>query len=191
MLHWKMSDFLDESTSDNYLDLFRFCVEWVTWQASPNSRLVKKWVPSETSEIINDILFGLIDRLKKDCHVLECSGVFMNNYINGEDYCPYHKDQYDADVYTISLGSKRELLIKKDGKGEKAEKISLESGDLYYMSEELNKCYKHSIPKRKKIKGPRISLVFFCKTDKTLHEPICDCWNCEQEKREIKEESSN
>lgn len=188
MLNWKYPEFIDASTADNYMDLFRLRVCWVTFNPSPNSRLVQKWEPENCDEIINDILFSIIKRLKDECHVTECTGVFMNNYINGQDYCPYHKDQYDKDVYTISLGSSRDLLIKKDGPGQRAERTTLESGDLYYMSEELNKDYKHSIPKRKNIKGSRISLVFFCITDNDCHPPVCDCWNCEEERKEISEE---
>lgn len=188
MLHWKYPEFIDPSTADNYMDLFRLRVDWVTFSPSPNSRLVQRWVPENCDDLINDIIFDLIKILKNVCHVKECSGVFMNNYINGEDYCPYHKDQYNCDVYTLSLGSSRDLLIKRDGAGQRAERFSLDSGDLYYMSEKLNEDYKHSIPKRKNIKGPRISLVFFCHTDKDFHPPVCDCWNCQEERKEISED---
>ena len=93
---------------------------------------------------------------------------------------------YITDIYTISLGTSRDMLIKKKETGQRSDKISLESGDLYYMSEEMNKHYKHCIPKRKNIKDTTISLVFFCTAsdDETLHPPICDCWNCEEERVE-------
>ena len=69
---------------------------------------------------------------------------------------------YDTDVYTISLGSSRDLLIKQDGKGTKSEKIKLDSGDLYFMDERLHRNHTHSIPKRAN-SGRRISVVFFAK----------------------------
>lgn len=185
MLHWKFPKFIDESVSDQYLDIFTLKVRWVTFSPSPSSRLVHIWDSFSEDEMINDIIFNIIRKLKDDCNVTECQGVFMNNYINGEDYCPYHKDRYESDVYTVSLGSSRDLLIKEDGSKSPAEKISLDSGDLYFMSKELNDSHKHSVPVRKNVKRPRISLVFFCVTDNSVHPPVCRCWNCEEERKEL------
>ena len=134
MLHWKYTEFLDSSIADNYLKIFRSDVGWATFAPSPNSRLVQIWSPERNSKNVNDIIQSLIQRLKDLCHVTECQGVFMNNYNNGNDHCPHHKDQYNCDVYTISLGTSRDLLIKRGGVEQQSEKITLNSGDLYYLS---------------------------------------------------------
>jgi hypothetical protein len=50
--------------------------------------------------------------------------VFINLYRDGSDFCPYHKDLYNKDVY---IGETRDLLVKSDQKGTRAIKYKLES----------------------------------------------------------------
>lgn len=40
-------------------------------------------------------------------------------------------------------------------------KLTLSSGDLYYMARDVHNNYRHSIPKRKNKNGTRISIMFF------------------------------
>jgi alkylated DNA repair dioxygenase AlkB len=87
-------------------------------------------------------------------------GTFINLYSN-DDYCPYHKDSYSTDVITVSFGIAREFYTKNDS-DKKVNKYLLEDGDVLFFNEEWNKNNKHSIPKRTKIKGERISVVLFC-----------------------------
>ena len=144
---------------DNFLQILEEQIEWQSFGPSPKSRRVAAWNGDEntTAEII---ISNLVVELQTKMNV-KVQGVFLNLYRDGNDYCPYHKDRYGTDVYTISLGETRDLLIKSDKKGSKAMKITLESGDLYYMSKELHINHKHSVPKRKKSNGTRISIVFF------------------------------
>lgn len=88
-------------------------------------------------------------------------GIFFNLYQNGSDHCPYHRDQYGTDVYTLSLGAQRGFLLKPDDKTQKTISDTLKSGDLYFMDEQIHKTHKHSIPKRVGVNDPRISIVFF------------------------------
>lgn len=155
-LHFKRDSFLDEKESQEYFDILRATVDWQVFQPSPNSRKVFRYSPPTDFDPIIDKLIAKIETDYKTNVI----GVFMNLYENGGDYCPYHKDMYGADVYTISLGSPRDLLIKQDGRGTRAEKIPLSSGDLYYMAVALHHNHRHSIPKRKNA-GTRISVVFF------------------------------
>lgn len=134
-------------------------IQWQSFGPSPKSRRVAIWNGSENTlaeSIISNMVYELQSRLR-----VVVRGVFLNLYKDGNDYCPYHKDQYGTDVYTISLGETRDLLIKSDAKGSRAMKITLESGDLYYMPKELHVDHKHSVPKRKNATGTRISVVFF------------------------------
>jgi alkylated DNA repair dioxygenase AlkB len=107
------------------------------------------------------ILLSLQIHLQDTYNVRVDNGIFLNLYKDGEDYCPYHRDQYGKDVYTISLGATRDLLLKPDEKGKETEKYTLKSGDMYYMANELHKTHRHSIPKRKNMNQTRISVVFF------------------------------
>lgn len=180
MTHYHIPGFIEQEQAEVIFHLFKYRVEWVTFAPSPNSRLVQGWDPKTFDPLVNQAILEMIEMLKKRCGVTECTSVFMNNYINGNDYCPYHRDLYETDVYTISLGSSRDFLIKKDEKGTKAIKYTLNPGDLYFMEKELNIDHKHSIPKRKNAEGMRISVVFFCKTSETFHYPNCDCSLCKE-----------
>jgi alkylated DNA repair dioxygenase AlkB len=66
-------------------------------------------------------------------------------------------------IVGISFGAERDILFKKDTapselKG--TQKINLHNGSLVAMIHPTNKHWKHSIPKRAKVKKPRISLTF-------------------------------
>ena len=94
------------------------------------------------------------------CITLE-KDMFLNYYQDGSDYCPYHADVYNCDTITLSLGATRDFLVKENGKGTKASKYTLTTGDLYYMPHSIHKTYKHSIPVRKGVSEGRISILFF------------------------------
>lgn len=92
--------------------------------------------------------------------------VWMNQYRNGSDWCPYHKDSYNCKVITLSLGSTRTFMTKEDVTGRETSHV-LKNGDLFVFDEEFNKSHQHSIPKHTRTHStaisPRVSLVFFCK----------------------------
>lgn len=152
-----VSAFLSKDTADTALEVLQACIPWGKFALSPNSRKVCQWKPGVSDADI--IILNIKDQLEQTENVT-VHGVFLNLYQNGNDHCPYHRDQYGTDVYTVSLGATRDLLVKPDGLG-KTQKITLKSGDLYYMAESLHKDHKHSIPKRSGVLKPRISIVFF------------------------------
>ncbi len=90
--------------------------------------------------------------------------VLINRYDDGNNYIGYHHDK-DKDlkkgssIIGVSLGSEREMLFKRD---KTVHKYSLKHGSMIEIKWNTNKNWKHSIPKRKKIKDPRISLTFRC-----------------------------
>lgn len=151
--------FIEEKTAENFLEVLRDNVKWYNFALSPKSRKVSHWDPCESNKLVNNIIFSVIEKILIEKNVKEIQSVFLNMYIDGKDYCSYHRDLYGTNVYTLSLGSSRDLLVKKDG--EKAIKYTLNNGDLYYMALELQKEHKHSIPKRLKVDSTRISIVFF------------------------------
>jgi alkylated DNA repair dioxygenase AlkB len=157
--HFKINNFIPVEDAKVYFDILSKSVAWETFKPSPNSRKVYKYKPPT---IIDPLIHHLISRIESE-YKTSVKGVFMNIYEDGNDHCPYHKDMYGMDVFTISLGSTRDLLIKRDGKNTKATKITLNSGDLYFMDERLHLNHKHSIPKRTRVLGSRISVVFFAK----------------------------
>lgn len=89
-------------------------------------------------------------------------GVFLNYYENGNDYAPYHADKYNCDTCLISLGETRILRYKHNTTGENTD-YNLTNGDLLFIPDEINNNYKHSLLKRTKITGSRISILLFFK----------------------------
>ena len=87
-------------------------------------------------------------------------GIFLNYFTSGKDRIPYHKDSYQSDVLTLSLGGTRKFRIQND-LTKKSTGFDLEDGDFFYFNEEFNKTYKHSIMPTKKVVSDRISVVFF------------------------------
>jgi alkylated DNA repair dioxygenase AlkB len=110
-------------------------------------------------------------KLIEDTFVCEVSGVFMNYYRDGKDYTPEHRDEYDGDdVYTLSLGASRKFYFISTQENTKGEKLNytLNNGDLIYFGANINRNYKHSLPKQVSVKEGRISIVFFGKSLKNL-----------------------
>ena len=154
--HFK--SFIPEDTANEYLSIIEEGTAWYRFRPSPNSRLVSRWKPGDT--LVDSIIQALTVKLQEEFNV-KVGSIFLNFYMNGGDYCPYHKDRYGADVYTLTLGEKRDFLLKADRKGSRVSKISLGSGDLYVMGKALQLTHKHSVPKRMGANGKRISIVFF------------------------------
>lgn len=154
-------EFISRDRADHILNVLQSIIPWTVFTPSPKSRQVWRWDDC-TDPTINIILMELISELQQhtDAHV---QGIFCNLYLNGEDYCPYHRDKYNCDVWTLSLGDTRDFLVKKDVVGSRAEKWTLKSGDLYFMDRMLHKNHVHCVPVRKGRSQPRISLVFFTK----------------------------
>lgn len=88
----------------------------------------------------------------------------INNYINGNNYIGYHADDEkelgkNPIIAGISFGEEREIYFKSMI-DEKVIKIKLPHNSLFVMFDPTNKYWKHSIPKKSKSIGQRISLTF-------------------------------
>ena len=152
MTHLGRSSVISRANNKHNANAF----SWCPFAPAPKSRLVCQW--ENKHRFADDIIVQLIQNLEqKEGKVV---GVFLNLYRTGEDYCPYHKDRYGTDNYTLSLGATRDFLIQSDDKSETI-KYESASGDLYYMANSLHDNYKHSIPKRKKVGEKCISILFY------------------------------
>lgn len=106
---------------------------------------------------LNQIILQVQNNFKRSVE-----GVFLNYYENGNDYAPYHADKYNCDTCLISLGETRILRYKHNTTGENTD-YNLANGDLLFIPDEINNNYKHSLLKRTKITGSRISILLFFK----------------------------
>ena len=94
--------------------------------------------------------------------------VLLNLYQDGSDYVGYHADREvyrDEDlIASISLGASRRFLVKPIvGPDEATNGLlewTLKNGDLLTMNGEMQRHYKHTVPKTSKPVGPRINLTF-------------------------------
>lgn len=160
----QIQKFINKEDALTYYSLLKDNISWKVWPFSPNSRTVYHFQIGE-NKIVDDILLNLKSQIEKHFSI-NIIGIFCNYYKDGNNFCPYHKDSYGTNVYTLTLceeGGEREILIKSDIKGSKATSYKIENGDLYVLTESLNSTHKHSIPKRKNITKGRISIVFFGK----------------------------
>lgn len=90
--------------------------------------------------------------------------VLVNRYENGNQYIGYHSDDekdliQDAPIVGVSFGAEREILFKNKATG-KVKSLLLKHGSAFCMYCPTNANYMHSIPARKGVGGPRISLTF-------------------------------
>lgn len=152
-------ELLEAEHAQEVFELLKENTSWQVWIPSPKSRKIAMYddsidvLPTCILDIIEVIELSLNTKLRKQC--------FMNFYMNGDNYCPYHADAYGMDTYTLSLGGTRDFLMKSNQPGTKADKYTLRSGDLYFMSKSIHLTHKHSVPKRKNQIEQRISILFF------------------------------
>lgn len=90
--------------------------------------------------------------------------VLVNLYQDGNDYIGYHSDdEKDLDgkypIVSLSFGTMRPFFLKHKVSG-KVHEYLLSNNSCVLMKHPCQKLYKHSLPKRKKIKDPRINLTF-------------------------------
>ena len=93
------------------------------------------------------------------------SHVGLNFYRDGRDSVAMHHDRTHhlaegAPIAILSLGSARDMLIRRQGKGARALRITLEPGSLLVMSHASQFTHEHGIPKTPHPVGPRISCAF-------------------------------
>lgn len=94
----------------------------------------------------------------------EFNSVLVNLYRDGRDSNGWHSDDEkelgeNPIIASISLGTDRLFQLKHKLSGEKVN-LMLESGSLLVMSGQLQKFWKHQVPKKPKVQSPRINLTF-------------------------------
>jgi len=114
----------------------------------------------------DDIICRIIKQIKAKIELVsgeQFNFVLINRYKDGDDYIGYHADDEDdledkSTIAGVSFGCARDIYFKASNNC--VQKIILKIGSLILIKYPTNQYWKHSIPKRKKIKTPRISLTF-------------------------------
>ncbi len=115
------------------------------------------------AEIFNDIMLEIKSKIEKETGE-RFNSCLLNFYHSGNDGMGWHSDDEDSIVKnsciaSLSLGESRVFHFKHKIEKSKVS-ISLENGSLLLMKNEIQQYWKHSLPKSKKVKSPRINLTF-------------------------------
>lgn len=120
-----------------------------------------EWIP-EVLELRKK-LAAVTDKLKP--HHPEFNATLGNLYRTGHDYIAEHSDDESAHnkecfIASISLGAVRDFVLKDKKTKETVYSIPLAHGSLFIMGKDFQKKLKHLLPKRLRVKDPRINLTF-------------------------------
>lgn len=119
-----------------------------------------KSIPNEW----NKGLLYLKEKIEKFVGV-EFNSVLLNWYRDGDDYLNWHADDekelgVNPVIASVNFGETRDFLLRRNDDASKKLIIPLKHGTLLLMSGELQHYWKHSVPKRKGVKGSRFNLTF-------------------------------
>eukprot|EP00775_Hariotina_reticulata_P006320 gene6320-6555_t len=89
----------------------------------------------------------------------------LNYYRDGNDHISWHSDDeplYGAapTIASVSLGAARDFVLRHKEHREHKIVLNLQAGDVFIMAGTMQQHWQHSVPRRKKVLGPRISLTF-------------------------------
>ena len=90
--------------------------------------------------------------------------ILMNKYKDGDDCIGFHRDRETgwaegSGFATLSFGAVRDFQVRHEATGE-TRSILHRDGHALYLPAPMNQECLHGVPKRKKVKGCRISLTF-------------------------------
>ena len=114
-----------------------------------------------------DITHPFLDKLLKwvqDDSSKNYTQMLINWYVDGSHYIGPHSDdtrqlEPNSDIYSFSFGQTRDFVIQsKDKTFRKV--LPVTNNMLLVMGGEMQKYYKHSVPKRKNANGSRINITF-------------------------------
>ena len=117
--------------------------------------------PDQWNELLLEIKKQVEQYIK-----FQFNSVLLNEYPNGKVGMGWHSDDerelgIDPIIASLSFGANRDFIFKhKTDKSFENIKIHLKSGSLLLMLGSTQHHWKHSLPKRLKVKQPRINLTF-------------------------------
>ncbi len=127
----------------------------IRYRYSGTVHIAQGWYPLLAD--IRDHLFQVLN--------LSFNSVLANFYRDGNDYMGWHSDdepelQTSPVIASVSLGAERPFYLRHKEKLHDPYHISLPPGALLVMGHSTQRSWHHSLPRRLRIKGPRINLTF-------------------------------
>ncbi len=94
--------------------------------------------------------------------------LLINYYRDGDDTVGWHADDepgLGAMIASLSLGAERDFLLRPRAESKGSLSLSLSTGSLLIMAGETQANWQHSLPRRRRIRRPRLNLSFrsFCR----------------------------
>jgi len=128
---------------------------------SGHDRQAEEWIPEV--EDIRDKLMPLTEKFRPN-HP-KYNVVLGNLYRDGKDYIAKHSDaetvhNTDCFIASFSLGAERDFDIWNKAEKKRILRIKLAHGSVLLMGRLMQNKTQHDLPKRLKIKEPRINLTF-------------------------------
>ena len=117
--------------------------------------------PDQWNELLLEIKKHVEQYIK-----FQFNSVLLNEYPNGKVGMGWHSDDerelgIDPIIASLSFGANRDFIFKhKTDKRFENIKIHLKNGSLLLMLGSTQHHWKHSLPKRLKVREPRINLTF-------------------------------
>lgn len=134
-----------------------------SWYGEPNVTYTYSGIKMTSNSWDKTILLDINKRLEdKIGH--KFNSVLLNLYKDGNDYQGWHADD-EAElgktpvIASLSFGAERDFCFKSKT-GESKFSLQLNHGSLLIMEGEIQQNWKHALPKRKKIKTPRVNLTY-------------------------------
>ncbi len=159
-----------ENFVKNPYALLQSLVESVQWDLSMQSRktasfgVAYNYPPIKYPEL--DMPLEMEEFCKSINKILKFkpNNCLINLYADGNSKMGFHSDQIDilaehTGVAIISLGEERILRFRQIEDKDLKLDFPLSNGSLFYMNQEIQEKYQHSIP-RDKTTNPRMSLTF-------------------------------
>jgi len=154
--------FLEKYESDDFYKNLKSDVPWqevTRGNGVTFSRLVFRYGEFERQFQKYDVLEDMITYVEE---VLETdiSSVWCNLYRNGKDFTPYHQENYNSNVFVLSLGKERKFSIRKVDEPLIVKHHTLNHGDAFYFNSDANRTHENSTPKSGHTTS-HIDIIFF------------------------------
>ena len=109
-----------------------------------------------------------LDTLRREVTALSGrrpNGALANLYRDGDDSMGWHRDnepELGAHPWVLSynLGAARDFAFRPYGSGRQSRVIALEHDSLLVMSPEVQTHFEHALPRRRRVREPRLNLTF-------------------------------
>jgi alkylated DNA repair dioxygenase AlkB len=133
------------------------------WQQSFGQDYFFSGIDHKASEITHPYLLKLLSFVQKHSGK-NYQQMLINWYMNGSEYISAHSDSEkqlvkNSSIYSFSFGATRDFVITSKSDKDYRLIIPLKNNTLIIMGGETQKYYKHGVPKRLKVKDPRINVT--------------------------------